>query len=772
MKKIAIILVLIMSLTVVLTACINDDNPTTPTALTAPTNVQADDNALITWDAVPNATAYIVYINGQANMVTTNRYQALSNTNDFVYSVVAVGTGDYANSPATAEFTFVGKGIKPEPPVILPVTVGIKGGSEIKSGSTLQLSATVTGAENTVVAWSVVSGGDFISIDETGLVTAQEVSGDRLAEVRATSLYNPDCYASKIITVVARPTLTQEMLDAVAVDKVGFEGYVNINLYTIGLFSKLYQTYISVVKTAMDGTNWYTEYEDASLGIVNSLYYQNHDGLACQVGVSLFNDELYEPMIDDEKRPVRWSAAGLYNNFIGLKVEDFRFDEESWRYVYVGDDDRLDDRMVAAANPYDFVPKGFSLLIEGDELLGIYSKAEDDYTVAEGYRAEMELFVVINCADTVDVKTIGKFSHDPMHNELQAAIDNMRDLTSYTLDFKEITASYLISGLIEKGFTETITADDCYFRPYSVSTNTQGESVRDYDDTATYGYRKIDDTLYNSYFREEDGSYAASRAFQADFAGAKPSFGFAAEIFRSYYVDDEAGTTTYYVDLSMCSVATTFFYGVGNDINLYGIFATEGFTSEDSSFTPYVTVKNGYIVDAGFYYYMGSMYGVVELTYSDFNTATMPDDTDIQFETRRVPTSWSQLTIMVNSEEGSGTADDVETNAAEYLTTFLGDADIAAGVPFFGEALGDTYGFGMDTVHMPGGTHSAKLSIVFYYDVPLDIDYTIESSLSAVKALLESKGFVGNQYDEYTNGSIVVAPVDNNLDLMIYLWAK
>ena len=70
------------------------------------------------------------------------------------------------------------------------------------------------------------------------------------------------------------------------------------------------------------------------------------------------------------------------------------------------------------------------------------------------------------------------------------------------------------------------------------------------------------------------------------------------------------------------------------------------------------------------------------------------------------------------------------------------------------------------------GTHSAKLSIVFYYDVPLDIDYTIETSLNAVKELLESKGFVRNEYDEYTNGSIVVAPVDNNLDLMIYLWAK
>ena len=42
----------------------------------------------------------------------------------------------------------------------------------------------------------------------------------------------------------------------------------------------------------------------------------------------------------------------------------------------------------------------------------------------------------------------------------------------------------------------------------------------------------------------------------------------------------------------MSYVATTFYYGVGNDINLYGIFATTGYTSETSSFTPYVVVDN------------------------------------------------------------------------------------------------------------------------------------------------------------------------------------
>ena len=68
---------------------------------------------------------------------------------------------------------------------------------------------------------------------------------------------------------------------------------------------------------------------------------------------------------------------------------------------------------------------------------------------------------------------------------------------------------------------------------------------------------KINDNLYNTFFTNKAGGYNATRAYQTDFSAAKPTFGFAAEIFRSYYVNAKDGTTTYYVDNVMSSVAST-----------------------------------------------------------------------------------------------------------------------------------------------------------------------------------------------------------------------
>ena len=82
----------------------------------------------------------------------------------------------------------------------------------------------------------------------------------------------------------------------------------------------------------------------------------------------------------------------------------------------------------------------------------------------------------------------------------------------------------------------------------------------------------------------------------------------------------------------------------------------------------------------------------------------------------------------------------------------------------------DTFGFGLTTIHTPGGKTAAYNSIVFYYDVPLDVDYTINEPLRKVEAYLTELGFVKNKYGEFNKGNIWVAPTDSSLDLVIYIW--
>jgi hypothetical protein len=65
-----------------------------------------------------------------------------------------------------------------------------------------------------------------------------------------------------------------------------------------------------------------------------------------------------------------------------------------------------------------------------------------------------------------------------------------------------------------------------------------------------------------------------------------------------------------------------------------------------------------------------------------------------------------------------------------------------------------------------------KEAVVLYYDVPLDVDYTITTSLKAVKNYLLELGFEQSKTDSstFTKGNIAVVPVDNNLDFMIYVY--
>lgn len=758
-----------------LVACNDNSEPTTPT-LSTPQNVEMSQGGLITWNAVENATSYVVVLNGEEYATDTTSYQVASTVNDILYCVYAKASG-YNDSPKSEEKLFKGTGIVPNPD---EVTVTISKTSEVRSGKSVTLKAYIDGVEakNGEIIWEIVDGNQYATIDENGKFTAIEVDGDKKVTVTATVADNDECFAEKDIWVLAKTALTADMLSALNHAKVGFEGYDRIDLYKTDLFGSFYRTVTLPIRTAMDGNNWYAEYEDSSTGLKTGIYYTNRNGKANQVSVSFMNEEQYIPMLGDDEEVVTWTESGLYNSLTDLSVDDFEFDENTWRWMFKGDE-TISKRLVAAATPYDFEVNAWGLIIDEGEIVGIYAQSKDDYQIVEGYRGIQSLYLAINTSQSVEVPKVGKFHHDEkydaLYSKLQTAIDNMRALESYKLDFYQMTNSQY--GSSYGGFVETVTNDLCYFAPFSVRYDNNQNEIRTYEQNASYGYKKISDNLYNAFSENEKTeesapvTYKASRAYQTTFDNARPSFAFSSEIFSGYAEDEEAGTTTYYVNESMCGVASTFYYGVGNDINLYGIFATKGFTL-NTQFTPFVVVKDGYITESCFYFYLGSMYGVVMIKYSDLNQAEVPDGVQVEFETRQVPTEWSQLTVQVRNEESSTTEDDEEVNALTFLKTFFGKDDIGEKLPFFGNVLGDTYGFGMTMTKTPGGTKTAKSAIVFYYDVPLDVDYTINSSLTAVREFLKQKGFVRNQYDEYhdeANG-IWVAPVDSSLDFLIYVW--
>ena len=779
----------IISLILIVVAIFGLFSCTDEKVLTTPSNISLSKDGLITWDPVSNATSSVVLINGESVTVETPFYLVEDLKSDFTYVIIACADGYTSSTPSDL---LVYKAPKPEPPKppVTNISVGISGSSEVKSGKSITLKANVTGHKETEdVTWEVVKGAEYATIDENGLLTASKIDdekGNVNIEVIAKSKENPDCYGTKLITILAKPKLTQAMIDALGnEDYLSFEGYINITLYPFGS-NKVYTTYSTVVKTALDGEYWYAEYENGESMTKLGVYYKEHNGYACQVGLNFMNEEQYDYALDDNGMPLSWQEYGLYNNFKGLKVSDFTFDEETWRWTYNGTDLKLDDRMITSANPYEFKADGFSLIIEENEIMGLYAKSKDDYSIVEQYKAIQELFVAVNAGeDNVEVRKVPKYYYDEeIHGNLKVALDKMHAADSYTLTYKDIQASSMMNSILETGFTEYITDTDCYFVPFNVTYDKYGEEVFNYRENETYGFKKINDNLYNAYYeatneKGESLGYYASRAYEKSFESCKPSFAFAPEIFNSYYIDEEDNTTTYYVDALMNPVASTFYYGVGNDINLYGIYASTGYISNTESFTPYCVVDNETqeLISTGFYYYLGYLYGVVEITYSNYNETTLPVDTNIEFDTRYVPTSWSELTI-TKSDLSSSTGDDYEVNALEFLYEFFGVEEgtpegdkFKEEMPFFGEALGDSYGFGLTSYHIDSQNRNNP-AITFYYDVPLDVDYSIDSSLEIIEEYLLEEGFVKNSAGEFNKGNIWVAPVDQNLDFIIYVWKR
>lgn len=567
-----------------------------------------------------------------------------------------------------------------------------------------------------------------------------------------------------------KPTLTQAMLDVFDTEYISFDGTHEVALYDIRN-GKYQESYSYNVSTAMDGTYWTATYLDGGLGTNRTLFYKNNNGLASEVSVNLMNEENYTPVLDEKGNTIVWDNSGMHNYLDQLVVSDFSYNESTGRYHYVSSAKELAQNIVDSANPYDFVCKDLSLIIADEDIIGIHAVSEFDSTIAAGSKAEQTLIATINYGeDIVELNKIEKFDYVPeIHDPLKEAINNMHELTSYKTKVRVLMQTIYTSGITGEGYIETVTPTDLYFQEITLGTTSNPEDT--VVPNSEYGYHKFSDDDYNAYYTSQDGSsLVASRAYKGSMKKAQPSFAFAPEIMTGYTYSDSEDERYYYVDVNMSNVATTFYNGVGNDINTYGIFATEGYTSETESFTPFVVVKDGYITYACFYFNLGLMYGVVEISYSDFNTATLPTDVEINFTQKQVPSSWNELEFILSSDSGN-TANDININAGEYLKTYFEDENILNDMPFFGgvDYLGDTYGFGMTAQYRPEGMGFYVNALTLYYDVPLDLNYTINSSLEKVYECLEDKGFT-NRDGTFVKGDISVVPVDNELDLMIYIY--
>lgn len=748
--------------------------------LDTPVNLSVSDEGVITWDRVANAEEYLISASSGMYISYENTYTLPDVTKSYTISVVAKAYG-YEDSDASETVTFTPPSIRPDVPTVEP-NVKIRSESySVKSEGSLMLTAEVVGMDDDSVTWTLVSGGEYATLTN-GYIQAKRIENrNQRLIVRAASRANPNVYAEREIFVVARQTLTQKMLEDIKGAKIDYSGMLDIDYYTTDLVPVYDGSAQISLRTGMDEDKWYAAYQNSINGVLSYIHFKNVYGYCNQVGISLMNTEEYFPVYDENRHLETWENAGLYNTFkaMNVTVSDFVFNPDTWRYDYKYNESDLSHFMaytVSSANPHTFTPKNLSLIIDEGEIMGIYSESTDDPTIMNQRIARMRMTVGINVGENAVVRDAEMFPTDPNHAALTEAIAKTRAATSYKLDFRK-QETMIAGGTMTTytGYDEYVTQDLCYFLPY---TFTSTSSTKNYTPFGDYGYKKIDDDLYNSFFIGDSG-YQPSRAYVGDFESAKPSFAFAAEIFTTYApsTGEDDPYAIYFADETMMTVASTFYKGVGTDAMLYGLYASMPWVGHDitsTNFSPYVVVdtRTGYIVEMMFYYNLYYMYGYINIQLSDFNDVTLPDGVtaeDIEFETRHIPTEWSQVT-MIDDMDTDDTADDEEVPAHTFLNEFFEDENAAETIPFIGTALGDCFGFGMTRMRNFSWHPTFLNTVYLYYDVVMDLDYSIDSSIQAIEKYIMEEGFVLADHGVYTKGGYNILIEDSDLDLFVYVW--
>ncbi|MDY4187262.1 MAG: hypothetical protein SOX77_05395 [Candidatus Borkfalkiaceae bacterium] len=786
--------------------------------LAAPTGISVSQTGRVKWNEAENAEGYTVFIDGEKEAdVTSTVYDLTDLTKTQQIYVKAFASG-YETSPASETVTF--NAIIPKPDdkdlkVALSCTVNGKEVSTVKNGETVIFAANVSGSEDEndkKVKFTVENpDGALTEVSRTDTAitfTANEVSGDKPVKVTAVCVADEKVSVTKAVTVVAKTELTQGMLSALCGEReaASFDGFVLIDVYKeVDLGDEVITTFVQsntvTMRTAMEKGRWFAEFENANTGISQQIFCESDDeGYACETGIDFKNQERRLPVKDENGEKITWHDSGYYNGFKGLTLADFDFDSENWRWRYVHAGDARVKNIVSSCDPYNFYVSNettFELIIDGGEVIGICAVSGKDYSIVSGYMAIQKLFVSLDTSENAVVPQMPVYTKiedytdaatKAEYRKLQAAIANMQALDSYKTEFINISAMRGLTTTSVSGYQEIVTDGICYFRPYDSRLSAEEDK---YTDSSSYGYRDNGDGTYNTFFAGETG-FEPTRAYKGDFKNIKPSFDFCAEIFnRGCYVDEENGLTRFVADEAMSTVASLFYYGVGNDISLYSLFATVA-TSGSTEFATYVDVQQVdgeyYIVASGFYYSIDAqgIYGVVDITYSDFNSATVSDGISAAigaFKAKRIPSSWADVSIIVSTE-----SDELKQADKFFEENFFGKGNVPAlsgieisDIPFFGDAdngLGDCFGLGMIQKYIKSTASGNKTidTIKLYYDVPLGTDYTIDASLDTLDKFLKLKGF-----EKATDGSgeyrkagcnLVIRPADESLDLFVYIWAE
>lgn len=619
----------------------------------------------------------------------------------------------------------------------------------IAEGETIMVSAIIVGLADQSYTWSV-SDPSLIEIKNGFLTLIGTVKVDKNVTITCTANGDESVFASKTITIKAPiiegqvGELTQDVLGEIANPSITINGVVT-DFYNDfnNSFNNTTKSYDYLVM--MSEGRWYGSWhvKGNTENIIADNYRKgSEDGIRDQYGnyghalERLYidkNNQVASKYIKDYMSvPAVWEAQHLWNHLSNLNVTRFVYDASEDVYVYTLDVKSEDDLYLMTYLSISLTPMlsdtlaQLKLTIEDGHITKLVAQTEVLYYGSETREeadamsyTEVEM-TFANIGTTV-VPEPSPYTAPENVEILEAAIEKMQNLNNYTYSAKD-TTTYAPSG--DAGDYEIDNLSTSYgsgigtvmslssnaaklsstskIRDYTSAVGTVGEVGRVTSDailvekTGKYSY-SMDDKLYftnyTGFKQNEDGTYdefkyssdvdsfIGTRKVSGNIMDLLPNFDFSAYLFK--YEGTKKGN--YIFTLKEGDITRD----LAMEVSMHS-YAKDAEQSTNCTFTIVVSPE-GYIVETLYSYNLTDVYyGIIDTTYSNFDTTELPEYTFDGYVPREWRTSWSQYDIKYYSPNHSTREPYVEASTQEVFDKLFGTA--AADIPtpdVFLEIFGD-----------------------------------------------------------------------------------
>ena len=646
----------------------------------------------------------------------------------------ACGGGETSNTNDSSSSSGSGNVTPPAPAVSITLTADK---DSIKVGEEVNLTVVVTNSDNTAYEWSVSENGkDIVQIADNVLSVKEgaTVKFDTPVTVTATAKADRNAFASKTITIIAPVTpgrvgdLTSGMIEAIGNPSITVTGTLK-DVYVDNYQSYLNYENVYEMNVEMEEGKWKGAWRVAGdEAYITDSYrkgakegvkdYNGNIGHAMEkIYINKNNEKDISTVKDYMSFPAVWESQHLWNHLANLDVNEFVYNPDNGLYVYTVKENDVDSLYLMTYLSYSLTPIladtlveiAFAVDVEAGAITSLIGRTETVYyglDEASGeYDASLDTIIELQFSNVGSTTVSDPTPYTaPQHaNELEEALSEMKNATSYTFDIADNAMSapsgdgsdYDMYGVAigntatgKVGTKGTVTED-------RILIHETGKYSYGMDDKLFYhsyrGYVQNDDGTYDYFENNNMGILVGKRKYTGNMLDAMPGFDFSANVFEYGGTETVAVGNTYLPVHKFVLRENSITREVGMELCIDGKDAS---ALAKAKLTVWVMVDgngNAHLQKASVPYDLvsGTYTGTYDITFGRVGTATIDDSYFVDYVPRTIPTTWADTVTKYYQVNFTGNT--YEENTQTVIEASYGDAanKLPSPVLFF-EAFGDS----------------------------------------------------------------------------------